>query len=379
MHSSFTRRHLFTASAALAFSACNRNKGSGYFGYALVANQGDPSVSAVDLTAFRLAKTISLRSAPTAVVAAQHGRHSAYVLTPDSGSVHAIDVNLSLSASERLADKVNEIRLGSSGDSLAAISEPARELILAEASSLHVLARHKLRFAPTAMDLAENGYAAVAGSQGQVSLLQLESGKFTHTELSHTVGAITFRADGKLLLVANLEGKSILALDVPTLRVVAELPLAMQPENLCFNADRGQLFVSGAGMDGVAVVFPFDTLEVDQTLLAGHAPGPMACSAAPAYLFVASDAGPSVSVINIFTRKQLALVEVGGMPTFVTTTPDSQYALILSEASGDMAVIHIPAIRTAWTAGAYKNGSALFTMLNVGSKPVHAAIVPRKA
>jgi DNA-binding beta-propeller fold protein YncE len=132
-------------------------------------------------------------------------------------------------------------------------------------------------------------------------------------------------------------------------------------------------------MDGVAVVFPFDTLEVDQTLLAGHAPGPMACSAAPAYLFVASAAGPSVSVINIFTRKQLALVEVGGMPTFVTTTPDSQYALILSEASGDMAVIHIPAIRTAWTAGAYKNGSALFTMLNVGNKPVHAAIVPRLA
>jgi DNA-binding beta-propeller fold protein YncE len=151
----------------------------------------------------------------------------------------------------------------------------------------------------------------------------------------------------------------------------------MQPEHLCFNADRGQLFVSGAGMDGVAVVFPFDTLEVDQTLLAGHAPGPMACSAAPAYLFVASAAGPSVSVINIFTRKQLALVEVGGIPTFLTTTPDSQYALILSETSGDLAVIHIPAIRTAWTAGAYKNGGALFTMINVGNKPVHAAIVPR--
>jgi DNA-binding beta-propeller fold protein YncE len=376
MIAAFSRRRLFTAAGALAFSACNRNKGTGYFGYALVANEGDPSVSAVDLTAFRLAKTIALRSAPTAVVAAGH---SAYVLTPDSGSVHVIDVNLALSASQRLADKVNEIRLGQTGNSLAAISESSRELILANASTLHVLARHKLRFAPTAMDLSETGYAAVAGAQGEVSLLNRMSGKFTHIQLPHSLGAITFRADGKLLLVANLEGKSILALDVPTLQVVAELPLAMQPENLCFNADRGQLFVSGAGMDGVAVVFPFDTLEVDQTLLAGHAPGAMACSAAPAYLFVASAAGPSVSVINIFTRKELAIVEVGGMPTFLTTTPDSQYALILSEASGNLAVIHIPAIRTAWTAGAYKNGSALFTMLNVGNKPVHAAIVPRLA
>jgi DNA-binding beta-propeller fold protein YncE len=379
MSPSFTRRHLFTASAALAFSGCNRNKGTGYFGYALVANQGDRSVSAVDLTAFRLAKTIALRSAPTAVVAAKRGRHSAYVLTPDSGSIHVIDVSLSLSGSQRLAEKVNEIRVGSSGEFLAAISEPSRELILADAATLRVVARHKLAFAPSAMDLSQNGYVAVASSQGDVSLLRLESGNFTHAQLPHSLGVISFRADGKLLLVANLEGKSIIALDVPTLQVVAELPLAMQPENLCFNADRGQLFVSGAGMDGVAVVFPFDTLEVDQTLLAGHAPGPMACSAAPAYLFVASDAGPSVSVINIFTRKQLALVEVGGMPTFLTTTPDSQYALILSQSSGDMAVIHIPAIRTAWTAGAYKNGSALFTMLNVGNKPVHAAIVPRLA
>jgi DNA-binding beta-propeller fold protein YncE len=376
MIAAFSRRRLFTAAGALAFSACNRNKGTGYFGYALVANQGDASVSAVDLTAFRLTKKIAMRSAPTAVVAKGH---SAYVLTPDSGSVHIIDRTLSLSASQRLADKVSEIRLGSNGESLAAISEPSRELILADASSLGVVARHKLRFAPTAMDLSESGYVAVAGSQGDVSLLQLESGSFTHAQLPHSLGAISFRADGKILLVANLEGKSIVALDVPTLQVVAELPLAMQPENLCFNADRGQLFVSGAGMDGVAVVFPFDTLEVDQTLLAGHAPGPMACSATPAYLFVASDAGPSVSVVNIFTRKQLALVEVGGIPTFLTTTPDSQYALILSEASGDMAVIHIPAIRTAWTAWAYKNGSALFTMLNVGNKPVHAAIVPRLA
>ena len=52
----------------------------------------------------------------------------------------------------------------------------------------------------------------------------------------------------------------------------------MQPENLCFNSDQGQLFVTGEGMDGVAIVFPYNTLEVEQTVLAGRDPGVMACS-----------------------------------------------------------------------------------------------------
>ncbi len=76
----------------------------------------------------------------------------------------------------------------------------------------------------------------------------------------------------------------------------------------------------------------------------------------------------------------IGIVDVGQQPTYITVTPDSQYALVLDESSGEMAVIHIPAIQSSPDA-AYnfraKSGASLFTMIPVGSKPVHAAVVPR--
>jgi DNA-binding beta-propeller fold protein YncE len=130
-------------------------------------------------------------------------------------------------------------------------------------------------------------------------------------------------------------------------------------------------------MDGVAVVFPYNTMEVEQTVLAGRDPGVMACS--EAYLFVASASGSDVCILNVDSRKLIGIVDIGGCPRFIAITPDNQYALFLNPTSGDMAVIHISAIRVSRAISPLilKNGAALFAVLGVGSSPVHAAIVPR--
>jgi DNA-binding beta-propeller fold protein YncE len=166
----------------------------------------------------------------------------------------------------------------------------------------------------------------------------------------------------------------MVVLDVPSLQVIAELPLAMRPDNLCFYG-AGQLFVSGAGMDGVAIVFPYGTLEVEQTVLAGRDPGVMACSEIPGYLFVGSASGSNVCILNVDDRKMIGLVDVGGKPAYIGITPGDQYALVLDADSGDMAVIYIPYIHVV--ANRRETGAALFTMISVGNKPVHAAVVPR--
>ena len=75
----------------------------------------------------------------------------------------------------------------------------------------------------------------------------------------------------------------------------------------------------------------------------------------------------------------IGLVDVAQRPGFIAVTPDNQYALVLNEASGDMAVIHIGAIRQNGVANRYKSGASLFTMLSVGERPVAAVIVPRQA
>ncbi len=371
-----TRREWLALSGLVLCDACGPKKGTGFAGYALIATSGENSVAVVDLTAFRLEKSIAVGAPPTAILPGGPANHS-FVLTPSTGSVHVIDSNLQVVRSRKLGAELTEIRMSPDARRLLAISAASRELIEADSTSLQVLRRHKLPAEPVSLDVAAGPYAAVSlGEHAIVELFHLDSGQRWRANMSGRIGAVRFRGDGQQLLVANLQGQGLTALTVPALQVIAELPLAMQPENLCFNSDQGQLFVSGDGMDGVAIVFPYSPLIVEQTVLAGRDPGVMACSnSQPAYLFVGSNSGSDVCILNIDTRKVVGIVDVGQRPTYITTTPDSQYALVLDESANAMAVIHIPAIR----ANRNKTGASLFTMLAVGDKPVHAAVVPRKA
>lgn len=376
-----TRRECLALGGVLLCDACRPPKGSGFAGYALIATSGENSVAVVDLTAFRLARSISVGAPPTAILPGGPANHT-FVLTPSTGSVHVIDPNLQVIRTRKLDDELTQIRISPDGARLLAISAASRELIEADSISLRVLRRHKLVSEPVDLDVAADRYAAVSlGQHAAVELFHLDSGQRRSAGMSGRVGAIRFRGDGQQLLVADLHDQGLTALTVPALDAIAELPLAMRPENLCFNSDQGQLFVSGAGMDGVAIVFPYSPLIVEQTVLAGRDPGIMTCSETPPLLFVGSNSGSDVCILSIDTRKVIDVVDVGQRPTYITTTPDSQYALVLDKDAGMMAVIRIPAIRLdpAVVLKVKSPAAALFTMVPVGSGPVHAAVVPRTA
>lgn len=373
-----TRREWLAIGGAALLGACGPKKGSGYRGYALIATSGQRSLAVVDLTEFKVKRPIELGASPTAVVA---GPKASYVLTPETGSIQVIDRELKKVQIAKIADDLSEIRLNKDGDRLLAISAQSKELIEADAASLRAIRRYPLAAEPIGIDVASNSLVAVStGDQGFVQLVDLASGRTAATNLSAKIGAVRFRADSEVLLVANRSARSLTALNVPDLKVMADLPLAMQPDNLCFNYDQGQLFVTGEGMDGLAIVFPFGILEVEQTVLAGRDPGVMACSnGTPSYLFVGSHSGTDVCILDVYSRAMLGVVETGQTPTYIAITPDNQYALVLDQGSGDLAVIHIGGIRRDPDDKRHKSGAALFTLLPVGEKPVHAAIVPRVA
>ena len=379
-----TTRRTWLAGAGLGLTAaCGRRKGTGFPGYALIATAGENSLSVVNLMEFRLEEPIPLGAAPTAVVPGNNG--VSYVLTPASGSVHLISPARKAISSVHLGPGVTQIRQTPDGKALVGISPETAELTRAEVDNFKTRRTHQLKAKPYAMDAvalnsAHDLLAISEGESGWVELFDFASGKRWSRQLGGRIGDLRFRADGRLLLVANLAGRSLTALSVPKLEPIADLPLAMNPENLCFDKkDQGQLFVTGEGMDGVAIVFPYRVLQVDQTVLAGRDPGVMASSANPALLFVASASGSDICVLNIDSRKVIGLVDVAEHPTYITITPDDQYALILNRSSGDLAVIRIPAIRTNPAIVISKSGASLFTMLSVGSQPVHAAVIRSQA
>ncbi len=302
--------------------------------------------------------------------------HRNYVLTPSTDSVHILDRNLSLTSSHRLGEGISEIRLFPDSSAFVAAARPSREILVADPVSLKINHRTKLSAEPVDLDISTTGHLAIStGLHGTVELLHPASGEHKTIDIGGPVGTVRFRADGQLLLTARPDQRSILGIDVATQKTVAELPLAMEPENLCFNADQGQLFVSGKGMDGVAIIFPYDTMEVEQTLLAARHPGAMATSDAPAYLFIASTTGSDISILNIDTRKLMGVVDVGGQSEFIAITPDNRFALVLNKTAGTMAAIYIPTIK----ATREKKGLSLFTLVDVGAKPVHVAVVSRDA
>jgi len=365
------RRHFLAGGLGLAAACRPRRRGAGFPGYAFVANEEGQAIAAVDLTAFAVARHIPLGANPTEVIA-HPSRPSVFALTPRTGAVHEIDAGaLALGRKRVCANAAVSMRLAPDARSLWVLAREPRHLIRLGAASLEVEARLPLAGEPKDFDIARDGARAAVsfGPEGWLAILNLETGKTEHgLRLGKALGAVRFQSNGRNLLAANLEDRMLTIADVASGRVVTHLPLAVRPDNLCFNSDAGQLFITGDGMDAVVIVYPYQT-EVAETVLAGHAPGAMAASAAPGFLFVANPRSNSVTILDIETHKAIAAAPAGAEPGHITITPDNQYALVLNRRSGDMAVIRIAAVI------AKRSRSApLFTMIPVGSKPVSATV-----
>ena len=72
-------------------------------------------------------------------------------------------------------------------------------------------------------------------------------------------GAVRFLDDSKTLIAADLGGRRLSLYDVASTRLITNLPLSIRPDQMCFNRDGGQLFLTGEGTDGVVIVYPYHT------------------------------------------------------------------------------------------------------------------------
>ena len=69
------------------------------------------------------------------------------------------------------------------------------------------------------------------------------------------------RPDGKGVLAADIASNRLCVMDQDA-QMIVKLPLAVRPDNLCYNVDGGQLFITGEGRDAVVVVFPYYVPQV---------------------------------------------------------------------------------------------------------------------
>ena len=349
-------------------AACSRGT-SGYRGYAFIANVDGQAIAAVDLQALAVAKHIALDSSPTQV-AASWNRPAIYALTPANGSVHEIESDR-LRFKRKLAavSTALSMRLDPAGRALYLLSSDPRALTRIALDSFRIEWTLALPETPADFDVASDGNTGAVALPSGIRFIDLTARTLSRPAGEGDFGAVRFRADGLALIAADRTSRRLSVYDAGSRQLITHLPLAVRPDNLCFNPDGGQLFVTGDGLDAVVIVYPYHTPEVAETILAGRAPGAMA--ATEDYVFIVSPQSGDVSIMTISPPKVIAVVSVGSEPGFVTITPDEQYALVLNRKSGDVAVLRAAEIQP------HPNRPApLLTMIPVGSRPVSAAIKP---
>jgi DNA-binding beta-propeller fold protein YncE len=364
-----TRRQFALGGAALSAS-CRKQRGDGYAGYAFVANQEGRAVAAVDLTAFAVARHIRLEDAPSAILT-HPSRSAVYVLTPQSGVVYEIDPGkLAVTRKVGIGSGAVGMRMAPGEPHLWVLGASGRKLVRLGLESFAAEQTVVLPEAAVSFDIS--AYTNLAGlsygSAGAVGLVNLSSRSAgAPVKLGGEAGAVCFQGNGQGLLAANLGARQLTVLAAPEGRIIVNLPLAVKPEHFCFNQDGGQLFITGDGRDAVVVVYPYYVPEVAETVLAGSKPGAMAAS--QNFLFVANPEAGDVTILNIGRRRVVAVAGVGAGPGHITVTPDDEYALVLNQVSGDMAVIRIPGLQPD-----RRKTAALFTIIPVGSKPIGAVV-----
>jgi YVTN family beta-propeller protein len=376
-----TRREWLSAGAGAlgcALGACGPKTTPRYQGYALVANHDSRTLGVIDLSRFQLLKEVPLEMTPTGVLAAP-ARSRAFVFSPSASFFHVLDLDsMQLKSSNGFKGAFVCARMSADQQLLwVAVRDPNLLLSFDTATGERNL-RRTLPVAVDDMDVYENQIALVGSNARVIICYDSKTGGFTASPaLKALPRSVRWRSDGKVLITANTEDRSMTALDCKAMKAMVDLQLPLAPRKMCFNRDGGQMFVTGDGMDAVSIVSPFQT-EVNETVLAGHTPGDMAAtSAGPAYLFISNPDAAAVTVINIDNRRVIAQIPVGQRPGQILLTPDNEYALVLNEQSGDVAVIRLLNIRDADLNSRRSRTAPLFTMIPVGSRPLSAVITPR--
>ncbi|HYP13371.1 MAG TPA: hypothetical protein VEQ63_05575 [Bryobacteraceae bacterium] len=376
--SKLSRRRLLALGGAAGLSvACTRKRSSGFQGNAYVANENASTLAVVDLSSFTVIKQIQLDSAATEVISHPQ-RSSVYALAPTAGVIYEIDTEKIAIRNKTLVARsaAATMRLGPDDRSIWCLNPQDQRLVRLDLERNAIDTRIDIGPEASSFELARcfeaGGHvdrAAVAYSgRGCFRLIDMRRAKaLPEVQVSERIGSIRFLSDGKSLMIANTAKRALTAVEATEGRIITNLQLAVSPDNLCFNQDGGQLFVTGEGSHALVVVYPYYLPQVAETVLAGHAPGAMAAS--DNLLFIANPLAGEVSILNIVRRKVVAVASVGAEPAHITITPDDQYALVLNRKSGDMAVI-----RTAAVVPDRRKTAALFTMIPVGSRPVSAVV-----
>jgi DNA-binding beta-propeller fold protein YncE len=369
-----SRRSLLAGAASAAiFTACGRKKAVRYPGWLLVASPVEKTVAVANLDRFHPLTKVPLPHAPDRLLRLG-GR--IFAVSAEAAQLTEIDRNgFRAGESFPLPGKPVSVLPGPNGQALVFASDPAAIFSL-DPVRRTVTGRLALPSPPGDADFSGGVLAVSIPASGSVLRVRIsELRVIAETDLGVSCGVVRFRKDGKTILAGAPAARQVVTLDTATGALLTRLSLAIQPSRFCFNPDGGQMFVSGPGEDAIVIVNPYQN-EVDQTILAGRAPGAMAVSERQNLLFIANPDAGDLTILEIDSRSLCASVHVGENPSEVLVTPDSEYALAVDGRSGNVSVVRIASVPLPTSPRRVSGVVPLFTSFPTAAGAQSAMIVP---
>jgi YVTN family beta-propeller protein len=172
--------------------------------------------------------------------------------------------------------------------------------------------------------------------------------------------------DSSLAFVLSRSERRISVVDLRHGVLVTHLELAGAPTDMLLKPDGGELYMISPEAHGLQAINT-ETHEVGDYMVLGSAPTRGVLSSDAGLLYVSDTAAGRVTPVDIFNRRIVRdpgkgfPIPAGDGPRALRFDPDENLLLVVSEGSGDLAVIRV---RTNF----------LLTMIPVGSHPQDLAV-----
>jgi DNA-binding beta-propeller fold protein YncE len=361
--------------------ACSHKRAPRYQAWLFVASAAERAVVVGDLSSFRRSGSIPLAAAPSQVLSV---RGKLFAVCPESGQIAQINpTERTIVGKTGVNGKITGVCLTTDGNYLVVATTQPDALVLIDTASSRLVRRTPLPAPPRAV-AASSAQAAVL-LEAKATLLArvtVPDGALLGVNAidAGAVTALDYRKDGETIFTAAPDAMQLVSLSAASGAVLARLPVPIRPARFCVDGEGGQVFITGANREPQLVIFSPYQNQVDQTLYAGHALYGMAVAPMRNYLFLSNPDAGDVAILDIYKRRVISYIRTGGKPGEILIAPSTgpeEYAFVVDADSGDVSVIHIPAVL-------HKPGDAfiaeppkpLFAVFHGGADPQSAVIVP---
>jgi YVTN family beta-propeller protein len=140
--------------------------------------------------------------------------------------------------------------------------------------------------------------------------------------------ALVATRDGRTLFVACATANRVLLVDVADGKVVREIQTPAPPTGLALSGDDGQLIVTCAGPQSVAVFAEIDSGWIVHSIRVGHTSNTPVLSPDGRMLFVCNRFTDDVSFIDVAAAREVRRVKVQREPVGAAVTQDGRYLLV---------------------------------------------------